>query len=174
MNTVYLLLGSNQGHSAQQLKKAIAAVMRLIGTVTRHSSIYQTAAWGNTNQPDFLNQVIVAETALTAGQTMHAILGIEKKLGRIRTKKNAPRIIDIDILFFNKEIIQTNNLTIPHPQIQNRNFVLVPLNELSPNLKHPVLHKTIHQLLRICPDQLTVNKIKVQKNLNPFILQQLI
>ena len=159
MNTVYLLLGSNQNIPAQQLKKAIAAVKQVIGAVKRHSSIYQTAAWGNTNQPDFLNQVIIAETVLTAAQTMQAILNIEKKMGRIRTKKNAPRIIDIDILFFNKEIIQTNNLTVPHPQIQNRNFVLVPLNELSPNLKHPLLHKTIHQLLRICPDQLTVNKI---------------
>ena len=70
-----------------------------------------------------------------------------------------PRIIDIDILFFNKEIITTKNLIIPHPQLQNRNFVLIPLNQLSPNLKHPVLNKTIHQLLRICPDKLTVNKI---------------
>ena len=159
MNTVYLLLGSNQNIPAQQLKKAIAAVKQVIGAVKRHSAIYQTAAWGNTNQPDFLNQVIVAETALSAEQTMQAILSIEKKMGRVRTKKNAPRIIDIDILFFNREIIQTSNLIVPHPQIQNRNFVLVPLNELSPNLKHPVLHKTIHQLLRICPDQLTVNKI---------------
>jgi 2-amino-4-hydroxy-6-hydroxymethyldihydropteridine diphosphokinase len=159
MNTVYLLLGSNQNLPAKQLKKAVAAVSQSIGDIKRSSSIYQTAAWGNTNQPDFLNQVIIIETALTAAQTMQAILNIEKKMGRIRTKKNAPRIIDIDILFFNKEMIQTKALTIPHPQVQNRRFVLVPVNELSPNFKHPVLHKTIHQLLRICPDQLTVNKI---------------
>ena len=160
MNTVYLLLGSNQDQPGKQLVKAINAIRTMIGDVKRYSGIYQTAAWGNTNQPDFLNQVIVAETKLTAAQTMQAILDIEKKMGRIRAKKNAPRIIDIDILFFNKDIIQTKDLSVPHPQIQNRNFVLVPLNELSPNLKHPVLHKTIHQLLRICPDQLTVNKIK--------------
>jgi 2-amino-4-hydroxy-6-hydroxymethyldihydropteridine diphosphokinase len=159
MNIVYLLLGSNQNLPAKQLKKAITATRLMIGNVKRYSAIYQTAAWGNTHQPDFLNQVIVVETTATAAQTMQAILGIEKKMGRIRTKKNAPRIIDIDILFFNKAIIQTKDLTIPHPQIQNRNFVLVPLNELSPNFKHPALHKTIHQLLRICPDQLTVNKI---------------
>jgi len=89
---------------------------------------------------------------------MQTILFIEKKMGRVRTKKNAPRIIDIDILFYNKHVIQTKDLVVPHPQIQNRNFVLIPLNELSPNLKHPVLNKTIHQLLRISPDTLTVKK----------------
>jgi len=147
------------GNSLQQLIKAKKDITQQIGKIIRQSGIYSTAAWGNTNQPDFLNQVIIAETTLTAEQTMQTILYIEKIMGRIRTKKNAPRIIDIDILFFNKEIIDTKELTVPHPQIQNRNFVLVPLNQLSPNFKHPVLNKTIHQLLRICPDQLTVNKI---------------
>jgi 2-amino-4-hydroxy-6-hydroxymethyldihydropteridine diphosphokinase len=159
MNTVYLLLGSNQNLPASQLKKAITATRLMIGDIKRYSAIYETAAWGNTHQPDFLNQVIIVETTADAAQTMQTILTIEKKMGRIRTKKNAPRIIDIDILFFNKQVIQRKDLIIPHPQIQNRRFVLVPLNQLSPNLKHPVLHKTIHQLLRICPDQLTVNKI---------------
>ena len=79
-------------------------------------------------------------------------------MGRLRTVKNAPRIIDIDILFFNKEIIDLKYLIIPHPQIQNRRFVLVPLNQLSPNLKHPVLKKTVHQLLIHCPDNLNVKK----------------
>jgi len=159
MNQLYILLGSNLQNPKKQILLAQKNISSNIGTVTRCSSLYATAAWGNTDQPDFLNQVIIAETTFTAAQTMQAILSIEKKMGRIRTKKNAPRIIDIDILFFNKEIIQTSDLIVPHPQIQNRNFVLVPLNELSPNLKHPVLHKTIHQLLRICTDQLTVNKI---------------
>ena len=79
-------------------------------------------------------------------------------MGRVRTVKNAPRIIDIDILFFNKDIIQEAHLAVPHPEIQNRRFVLVPLNELSPGFKHPVLNKTIHQLLINCPDQLDVKK----------------
>jgi 2-amino-4-hydroxy-6-hydroxymethyldihydropteridine diphosphokinase len=159
MNIAYLLLGSNMGNSQQQLVKAQKNIQQQIGSITRQSGLYQTAAWGNTKQPDFLNQVIIVHTLLTAENTMQTILAIEKKMGRIRTKKNAPRIIDIDILFFNKEIIETKNLSVPHPQLQNRNFVLIPLNELSPNLKHPVLHKTIHQLLRISPDELTVNKI---------------
>jgi 2-amino-4-hydroxy-6-hydroxymethyldihydropteridine diphosphokinase len=159
MNKIYLLLGSNMGNSPKQLLKAIKNIEQQIGKVSRQSNLYSTAAWGNTNQPDFLNQVIIATTKFTAAQTMETILNIEKEMGRIRTKKNAPRIIDIDILFFNKEIINTQNLTVPHPQLQNRNFVLVPLNQLSPNLKHPVLNKTIHQLLRVCPDKLTVHKI---------------
>jgi 2-amino-4-hydroxy-6-hydroxymethyldihydropteridine diphosphokinase len=130
----------------------------LLGKVTRKSKLYVTAAWGNSNQPDFLNQVIIVETKLTALQVIEVILNIEIKMGRVRTTKNAPRIIDIDILFFNKEIIAEENLDVPHPQIQNRRFVLIPLNELSPNFKHPVLNKTMHQLLKICPDTLTVKK----------------
>jgi len=124
----------------------------------RKSAIYQTAAWGNTDQPDFLNQVIIVQTKLTAWQTMQSILQIEKEMGRLRTVKNAPRIIDIDILFFNKEIIHTVELTVPHPQLQNRRFVLVPLNELSPNFKHPALKKNIHQLFIHCTDKLNVKK----------------
>ena len=158
MNKVYLLLGSNQQNPQKQILLAQKNIVKNIGGIKRKSFIYQTAAWGNTKQPDFLNQVIVVETKLTAAQTMQTILAIEKKMGRVRTKKNAPRIIDIDILFFNKEIIHTKNLDIPHPRLQERNFVLIPLNQLSPNLKHPVLNKTIKELLKTSADTLTVKK----------------
>ena len=158
MNKTYLLLGSNMGNSRQQLTIAIKNITQQIGMVTRLSKLYTTAAWGNTSQPDFLNQVIIVATKLTALQTIEIILGIEKKMGRVRTTKNAPRIIDIDILFFNKEIIATRHLAVPHPQIENRRFVLVPLNELSPNFKHPSSHKTIHRLLNDCADTLNVKK----------------
>ena len=158
MNKTYLLLGSNMGNSKAQLSKAIGNIEKQIGNVTRKSSLYATAAWGNTKQPDFLNQVIIVETELSAIQTMETILAIEKKMGRLRTVKNAPRIIDIDILFFNKEIIDQKQLIVPHPQIQNRRFVLVPLNQLSPNLIHPLLSKSVHQLLIHCPDKLNVKK----------------
>lgn len=158
MNKTYLLLGSNMGNSKACLSKALIQIEKKIGAVTRVSGLYSTAAWGNTNQPDFLNQVIIVETRLSARQTIQTILQIEKKMGRIRTVKNAPRNIDIDILFFNKETVWEEGLCIPHPQIQNRRFVLVPLNELSPNLKHPVLNKSIHQLLINCPDKLNVKK----------------
>lgn len=158
MSKIYILLGSNMGNSKASLSKAIVQIEKHIGKAVRHSGLYSTAAWGNTNQPDFLNQVIIVETKLSAVQTMRTILNIEKKMGRIRTIKNAPRIIDIDILFFNKEIINQPQLIVPHPQIQNRRFVLVPLNQLSPNFKHPLLNKTIHQLLINCPDKLNVKK----------------
>jgi len=158
MNKTYLLLGSNMGNSKKQLYKALFVFEKQIGKILRQSGLYSTAAWGNTNQPDFINQVIVVQTKLTALQTMQTILNIEKKMGRLRTVKNAPRIIDIDILFFNKEIIDGEELTVPHPQLQNRRFVLVPLNELSPNFKHPVLKNTIHQLFIHCTDKLNVKK----------------
>ena len=158
MNKAYLLLGSNLGNSKQQLSKAISFIEKEVGRSTRRSGLYITAAWGNTDQPDFLNQVIIVETTLTAVVTIQTILSIEKKMGRVRTEKNAPRIIDIDILFFNKEIINQPGLIIPHPELQNRRFVLIPLNELSANYIHPVSGKTIHQLLRVCPDNLAVKK----------------
>ena len=158
MNKTYLLLGSNMGNSQQQLTIAIKNITLQIGKVNRKSKLYATAAWGNTNQPDFLNQVVIVETKLDALQTIDIILSIEKQMGRVRTTKNAPRIIDIDILFFNKEIIDEKHLTIPHPQIENRRFVLIPLNELSPNFTHPISHKTIHLLLKDCADTLDVKK----------------
>lgn len=158
MYKTYLLLGSNMGNSQQQLAMAIRRIARQIGKVIRQSSLYATVAWGNPDQPDFLNQVIIVETKLTALQSIEIILNIEKKMGRVRSSKNAPRIIDIDILFFNKEIIAAKHLTVPHPQIENRRFVLVPLNELSPNFIHPVCYKTIHWLLNDCADTLNVKK----------------
>jgi 2-amino-4-hydroxy-6-hydroxymethyldihydropteridine diphosphokinase len=158
MNKIYLLLGSNMGNSRQQLALAAKNISREVAPVLRKSKLYVTAAWGNTNQPDFLNQVIIVQTKLSAQQTIEIVLGIEKKMGRVRTKKNAPRIIDIDILFFNKEIIADKNLDVPHPEIENRRFVLTPLNELSPNFRHPVKNKNIHQLLNDCTDTLYVKK----------------
>ncbi len=159
MNKVYLLLGSNQQNPTKQLAKAILLINTQIGQLVRQSSIYETAAWGNIKQPNFLNQIIIVKTNFTPELTLQKILSIEKKMGRVRTIKNAPRTIDIDILFFNKEIINKEDLIVPHPLLQQRNFVLTPLNELSPNLKHPILQKTIHQLLRICKDKLAVTKI---------------
>jgi 2-amino-4-hydroxy-6-hydroxymethyldihydropteridine diphosphokinase len=158
MNNTYLLLGSNMGNSQEQLSTAIHQIEMNTGKLIRSSHLYATAAWGNTDQPDFLNQVIVIETKLSAQETLKSILAIEKKMGRVRTVKNAPRIIDIDILFFNKEIIDKPDLIVPHPEIQNRRFVLIPLNELAPQYIHPVLNKSVHQLLTVCKDQLNVKK----------------
>jgi 2-amino-4-hydroxy-6-hydroxymethyldihydropteridine diphosphokinase len=159
MNTIYLLLGSNMGNSNEQLLLAQKNIEDCIGKITLSSSLYSTAPWGNTNQADFLNQVLIVETPLTAVKVLKSVLAIEKKMGRVRTIKNAPRIIDIDILFFNNDIIKTKNLTVPHPEIQNRRFVLTPIAELTPNFIHPVLKKTIQQLLIECKDELNVQKI---------------
>lgn len=158
MNEVYLLLGSNLSDPNQQLQIAAKYIEESIGKIEKQSSLYQTEAWGNTLQPDFLNQVLILKTNLTAEEILDRIFEIEMKMGRIRTQKNGPRIIDIDILFYNNDIVRAKHLSIPHLTLQERRFVLVPLDEISPHLIHPVLNKTIHTLLSECPDMLDVKK----------------
>ena len=158
MNTIYLLLGSNMGDSELMLFVAINMIEKNVGKRTISSSIYRTAAWGKEDQPDFLNQIIVVLSVLSATEILKKIFDIENGMGRVRTIKNAARVIDIDMLFFNDEIIETENLIVPHPQIENRKFVLVPLTEISPNYKHPVLKKSSEELLNICSDKLNVQK----------------
>lgn len=158
MPKLILLIGGNLGNRKKNLAAARKNIEKKMGMLIRQSALYETAAWGNSNQPDFFNQVLVVETKKTATDVMQQILSIEKDMGRKRTVKNAPRLIDIDILFYDKEIYNEINLTVPHPQIQNRRFVLVPLNELMPQFKHPVLGKSVHELLFNCKDKLEVRK----------------
>src|SRR5437762_5395076 len=122
MNKIYLLTGSNVGNRINNIETATNLLQQQIGKIIKRSSVYETEAWGNTNQPDFLNQVILTETVLNPFECMQQIFSIENKMGRVRAKKNDPRIIDIDILFFNNEIINEPDLIIPHSQIQNRKF----------------------------------------------------
>jgi 2-amino-4-hydroxy-6-hydroxymethyldihydropteridine diphosphokinase len=129
------------------------------GALVRQSSIYQTAAWGIEAQPSFLNQALEIETLLNAEELLKAILVVEETLGRRRDIKYGPRIIDIDILLFNDEIIRSEGLTVPHPQMHARRFVLMPLKEIASNKMHPVLQKPIGELLEECPDTLAVQKI---------------
>ena len=151
-------MGSNLKNPEQQLSSARNLIAAEIGEIIDTSSLYATAAWGNTNQPDFLNQVIVVNTDFSAETLMETILKTEENMGRIRTQKNAPREIDIDILFFNNDIIQLSELIIPHPLLQERKFVLIPLNEIAPHFKHPILLKTTQELLEMCTDSLDVQK----------------
>lgn len=159
MNKVYLLLGSNMGDSKKQLELARKQIHKHIGIIKRQSALYQTAAWGNRAQPDFLNQVVLCISALPAPAIMQIILTIEAQMGRVRTQKNAPRIIDIDILYYEKQVINEPTLVVPHPAIAQRRFVLAPLNELSPLFIHPVYQKTNHAMLVECSDALGVKKI---------------
>ena len=158
MNKVVLILGSNVGERIHQLQKAMHEINRLLGKPIQQSSIYETAAWGYTNQGKFLNQVIVILSDLSADEIMNKILVIEEELGRKRTIKWEPRIIDIDILFFNDEIICTKELVIPHPNLHERKFTLIPLEELMPGYIHPVLKKSISDLLLEINDTLDVKK----------------
>ncbi len=159
MNKAYLLTGGNVGDSHRYLQQALTNIELICGQILQVSSVYQTAAWGKKDQPDFLNQVVLVNTKLDPQTLLSAILGIEEKSGRIRTVRNAPRTIDIDILFYNQLILEEPVLSIPHPRIAERRFVLEPLNEISPDLLHPVFGKTISRLLQECTDELTVKKI---------------
>jgi 2-amino-4-hydroxy-6-hydroxymethyldihydropteridine diphosphokinase len=159
MSTAYLLIGGNLGNRKQNLLTAISLVNEQCGPLTKSSSIYETEAWGKTDQPSFLNQALEISTSLNARQLMRMILKIEKEMGRVRKEKLGPRIIDIDILLFDNEIHDLRFLKVPHPEMQNRRFVLVPLAELNASLQHPVLKKTIAELLEECPDNLEVRKI---------------
>ncbi len=156
MNRVVLLLGSNIGERLLNLEKAEREISALPGKIVQHSSVYETAAWGNTKQESFLNSVVVIQSSLSADEMMRKIISIEEAMGRIRTKKWEARVIDIDILFFNDEIISTENLTVPHPGIHLRKFTLIPLAELMPSYIHPVLKKSVSDLLSDLKDPLEV------------------
>jgi 2-amino-4-hydroxy-6-hydroxymethyldihydropteridine diphosphokinase len=159
MNHVFLQLGSNMGNSKIQIMKAQQLIIEHIGKIIDSSSLYVTAAWGLEKQPDFLNQVIEVKTSHIASTVIRKVLEIEDTMGRVRNELYGPRIIDIDVLFFNSEILNLRNLTVPHPLLDQRRFVLTPLAELIPKFVHPVLQKTIKQLLKECDDTLNVQKI---------------
>jgi 2-amino-4-hydroxy-6-hydroxymethyldihydropteridine diphosphokinase len=159
MSTGHLLIGGNLGDRKKNLLTAISLINEQCGSLTRSSSVYETEAWGKTDQPSFLNQALEISTSLNARQLLRKILKIEKEMGRVRKEKLGPRIIDIDILLYENEIHDLRFLKIPHPEMQNRRFVLVPLAEIDPTLQHPVLKKTIAELLEECPDNLEVKRI---------------
>lgn len=159
MNKAYLLTGGNIGNRKAFLLQARELLLQYCGKITAASSFYETAAWGNTDQSAFLNQALEISTTLNARQLIRKILKIEKLMGRIRKEKYGPRIIDIDILLFNAEVQDIPFLKVPHPEMQNRKFALLPLAEIAPALIHPVLKKSILELLNDCSDTLEVKKI---------------
>ena len=156
MRAVYLSIGGNLGNRMDNLNVAIRKIRQNVGEIIIQSPVYETQAWGIKDQPDFLNQVILVQTYLTAQQVLQEVLNIEKKMGRLRTRKWYTRLIDIDILLYDDEVIKEENLIIPHPFMSNRNFVLKPLVDIAPLLLHPTLNKTILELYEECSDSSSV------------------
>jgi len=156
---VYLSLGSNVGDREAHLRDAQAR-LGAVGQVTDVSSFYETEPVEFTEQPWFLNCVVGLETAQSPQQLMTSILNIEKAMGRRRVQKKGPRIIDIDILLFGKTVLDSPEVTIPHPAMQEHRFVLEPLAEIAPEVRHPVLKKTILELRDALPVGQTVRKLK--------------
>ena len=145
----YLGLGSNLGNREEFILKALYDLSLKV-KIIENSEIIETKPYGNMNQPDFLNCVTKIETELKPDELLKICTEIENKLGRKRTQKWAARTIDIDILFYGNKVFQSDELTIPHPEIQKRKFVLKSLNEICPDFVHPVLNKKISQILLEC------------------------
>ena len=158
MNKAFLLTGGNLGDRQQNLSTARTCITEQCGKIITASSIYETAAWGNSDQPAFLNQALEISTLFNARQLIRRLLKIEKQMGRVRKEKYGPRFIDIDMLLFNNEIHNYHFLKLPHPEMQKRRFALLPLAEIAPDEIHPVINKTITELLNDCKDELEVKK----------------
>ncbi len=153
-----ILLGSNQSNPKEQLKLANVRITE-IAIIERASALYKTAAWGKTDQDDFYNQAIIIDTKLEADELMLALLAIERSMGRERLEKWSARIIDIDIILIDGLIHESEVLSVPHPHMQSRRFVLVPSEEIAAEMMHPIYQKNIKTLLSECNDELMVEKI---------------
>jgi len=158
-NLVYLSLGSNVGDRERYLRGAIAQLER-IGQVVSVSSVYETEPVEFTDQPWFLNCAVAVETTEMPEQLMATVLRMEQESGRQRTRDKGPRTIDIDIVLFGDEILNLPSLTIPHPAMHSRRFVLEPLAEIAPDVRHPLLKKTIRELLQELPPGQIVRKLQ--------------
>ena len=153
MSKVYFSIGSNKGNRSGLINEAIDKIDIIIGKVALKSSIYETKSWGF-NSNNFYNICILLESTLTPELILNKILTIEKDMGRLKTTDQySDRCIDIDILFFDNMIVNSKSLEIPHPRIQLRKFVLTPMLELTPDLIHPILNKSIRQLELECVDK---------------------
>lgn len=156
----YLLLGSNLGDRSSQLSHAVSLINKEVGEVFAASNVYETAAWGNTNQPGFLNQAIGVKTFLAPNELLHNLLNIEQKMGRVRLEKWGERLIDIDLIFYGDGlVVESDDLTLPHPEMHKRRFVLEPLNEIAADYIHPIFKQKVSSILINLSDELTVQKL---------------
>ena len=161
LNTIIISLGTNKGNRFQNLKHAWSLITERGIVIGKVSSVYETEAWGIQDQPNFFNQVMEIHSSKGPNELLNEFLEIESKMGRQRLQKWGERIIDLDILYFNDQVIDQPELKIPHPEIPNRRFVLVPLTEIIPGWRHPVSFKTPNQLLNECDDKLGVSVVNL-------------
>lgn len=157
MSIAYILSGSNLGQREKLLKLALKSLERDAGKLVAVSSVFESPAWGFDHPKQFLNQAIELSTKLSAHELLNSILLIEKELGRKRKSKlYEARTIDIDILFYDDQIIDDVDLVVPHPRLHERRFALLPMLELAPDHVHPVFDKSIHELYNVCTDESVV------------------
>ncbi len=160
MTETYLLLGTNLGEKLKNLEQAVSLLNANGVSVVECSGIYETEAWGVEDQPSFLNQVILSQTDLSPHKLLKLINKIESEMGRVRHEKWKERLIDIDILYFGDSVLLEKDLKIPHPEIHNRRFTLMPIVEIAPQLLHPILGKTQVDLLNECSDPLKATLVR--------------
>ena len=158
MNNVYLMIGGNIGDRLVNLENARKSIEQRCGGIQKQSSIFETEAWGYKDQPAFYNQALCIETELSPQDLMATLLSIERAMGRERLMPLGPRIIDLDIIYYNQTIIETPTLIVPHPRLSERNFVLAPLMEIAPDFVHPILKKTNAVLYNESIDDSVVHK----------------
>jgi 2-amino-4-hydroxy-6-hydroxymethyldihydropteridine diphosphokinase len=159
MNTVYLAFGSNLGDRGHNIQSAITQLERLGVKMIRSSKLYETEPVGKTDQPEFYNLVAEFHTTQSPGDLVLHIHSVERALKRVRKEKWGPRTIDIDVLFYGDQVIDLPGLNVPHPRIQERNFVLIPLNEIAPDFAHPIYKKSVRELLKASLDKAIVRPL---------------
>mgnify|MGYP006189406737 CR=1 FL=1 len=159
-NRVFISLGSNLGNKRANLEEAAVLLEKKAGEIKASSSFYETESWGNEQLPNFYNQVICLQTSKSAAELMQILLGIEDLMGRERADGSSytSRSMDLDIIYFNKDVISEKTLKIPHPRMHQRNFVLLPLAEIAPTFIHPVFGKSSSELLAQSPDRLSCKR----------------